>query len=280
MPSFAGSPRHDAAAGGKTSASIAALHGETLVDDYAWLRADNWREALQDPDELPAGDSRGAGSGERLCAEPRSATLAPLAETATAGTRRRASTRPIPIRRRATATGSTTTATGRASISWSAARPHPAARKSSFSTATSAREGNDYFEPRRRRSFARPSLARLEPRRTRFGIAQIPWRDLATGADGADMVEDTDGTIVWTCDSRGFLYTRIDDDFRTARSILHRIGDDPATDTLVFEETDPGLFVHLRGARSRRPPSSTSSDHDCSESWLIDLERPDRARRA
>ncbi|MEN0088621.1 MAG: S9 family peptidase, partial [Pseudomonadota bacterium] len=28
-------------------------HGRTLVDDYAWLRADNWQEAMREPDKLP-----------------------------------------------------------------------------------------------------------------------------------------------------------------------------------------------------------------------------------
>ena len=29
-------------------------HGLELVDEYAWLRAPNWREALRDPELLPA----------------------------------------------------------------------------------------------------------------------------------------------------------------------------------------------------------------------------------
>jgi oligopeptidase B len=30
------------------------LHGTTLTDDYAWLKADNWQEVLHDPSVLPA----------------------------------------------------------------------------------------------------------------------------------------------------------------------------------------------------------------------------------
>ena len=30
------------------------VHGATLVDDFGWLRADNWRDVLQDPARLPA----------------------------------------------------------------------------------------------------------------------------------------------------------------------------------------------------------------------------------
>src|SRR5262245_24130517 len=29
------------------------VHGIVLTDDYAWLRADNWREVLRDPAALP-----------------------------------------------------------------------------------------------------------------------------------------------------------------------------------------------------------------------------------
>ena len=28
-------------------------HGETLTDDYAWLRADNWQEVMRKPDIDP-----------------------------------------------------------------------------------------------------------------------------------------------------------------------------------------------------------------------------------
>ena len=30
------------------------IHGQTLRDPYAWLRADNWQEVLRDPAALPA----------------------------------------------------------------------------------------------------------------------------------------------------------------------------------------------------------------------------------
>ncbi len=34
--------------------SIFSAHGEEWVDYYAWLRADNWQEAIEDPANLPA----------------------------------------------------------------------------------------------------------------------------------------------------------------------------------------------------------------------------------
>ena len=32
--------------------TVSTRHGVTLTDDYAWLRADNWREVMRDPSVL------------------------------------------------------------------------------------------------------------------------------------------------------------------------------------------------------------------------------------
>ena len=37
-------------------------HGLSWTDDYAWMRAENWREVLRDPSRLPA-DIRNAPRG-------------------------------------------------------------------------------------------------------------------------------------------------------------------------------------------------------------------------
>ena len=42
-------------------------HGVTWRDDYAWIRAENWREVLRDPSAIAAGYPRAARGGERLC---------------------------------------------------------------------------------------------------------------------------------------------------------------------------------------------------------------------
>ena len=42
-------------------------NGIDIPDDYAWIRAENWREAILDPAKLPAEIRSTSGSRKRLC---------------------------------------------------------------------------------------------------------------------------------------------------------------------------------------------------------------------
>lgn len=245
------------------------FHGKTLRDDYAWLRAANWREALQDPDALPK-NIRAVLDAENAYAQAVLKPLEPLAEVLEEE-----------LAGRIDETDSDPPARDGDWFYYNRYREdgqhHLVCRKGGddeilLLDGDLCAEGLDYFSLGE--TVHSPDHRFLAWSRDERGseLHKISWRDLATGADGADVVENADGTIVWACDSKSFLYTRLDDDFRTSAICLHRIGDDPADDRVLFEESDPALFVHLRGARSRRHAIVNLSDHDCSESWLIDLQ--------
>ena len=55
-------------------------HGVELVDEYAWLRADNWQDVMRDPAVLDPADPRLPRGRERLHARPRSPTRGELQE--------------------------------------------------------------------------------------------------------------------------------------------------------------------------------------------------------
>src|SRR5256885_6416232 len=46
------SPRLPPAPRAERRPKVSTRHGVTLTDDYAWLRADNWREVMRDPSVL------------------------------------------------------------------------------------------------------------------------------------------------------------------------------------------------------------------------------------
>jgi oligopeptidase B len=271
MPSFAES-RNIAPPHADKRPVAHVFHGKTLTDDYAWLRADNWREALQDPDALPAA-IRAALEAENAYAQAALAPLAPLAATLKQELVARIDEidSDPPARDGVWLYYMRFRESGQHPL---VCRKPPGGEETVLLDGDLCAEDLDYFDLGE--AVHSPDHRFLAWSRDERGseLHKISCRDLATGLDGADVVENTDGAIVWTRDSRGFLYTRLDDDFRTSAVFLHRIGEDPARDTLLFEEKDPALFVHLRGARSRGHAIVNVSDHDCSESWLIDLADP------
>ena len=85
--------------------------------------------------------------------------------------------------------------------------------------------------------------------------------------------------MVFAADGSSFLYARLDDNHR-ARSIWrHLIGTSTAQDRLVFEESAPGWFVSVHRERMGRHASIAVRDHETSEAFIVDLERPDAPPR-
>ena len=99
-------------------------------------------------------------------------------------------------------------------------------------------------------------------------------RDIESGEDLADVVEDTGGGGVWSARSKGFFYTRLDANHRPSRLCYHRIGDDPANDALIYEETDAGFFMGVGKTQSDEYVVIDIHDHETSECWLIPASNP------
>ena len=67
----------------------------------------------------------------------------------------------------------------------------------------------------------------------------IEFKNLTTGEKLPDYIENTTGGITWAGDNKTVFYTRRDEEtLRAYRIYKHVLGTDPASDELVFEETD------------------------------------------
>ena len=108
---------------------------------------------------------------------------------------------------------------------------------------------------------------------------KIRVRDLANRKDSKDVVSNTTGDCVWASDGKSFFYTHQDDNHRPLKTFEHRLGSAQADDRLVFEEKDTGMFTGLDQTSSKRFITIDVNDHDTSECWLIDAEKPDVAPR-
>ena len=108
---------------------------------------------------------------------------------------------------------------------------------------------------------------------------RLHLKDLATGAELADLVTGTSGTVEWAEDGRTLLYVELNDQLRPFRVRAHRLGDDPAGDAVLYEEPDPAFFVSIGKTRSRGWLLIATGTHVTREIRLLDAADPSAPAR-
>ncbi len=274
-------------------------HGIERVDDYAWLRADNWQQVLQDPATLP-GDIRAYLEAENAWHDAFMADTQELQQALVAEMRARMPERdagvPMPHGPYAY------------QFRYAEGAQHPQyvrmARQHAFPPASDAADvpkTGDVPGPGSSTNDPESLEVLLDLDREAQGKEYFDWgtvihspdhrllawtaddrgseyhhlhiRDLATGKD-IETIADTAGDVVWAADSQHLFYTRHDEHHRPRFVYRHRLGDDPANDVLVYEEPDPGFFVHLGKTSSDAFIIIQAGDHETSEVRLIDANDP------
>ena len=102
-------------------------------------------------------------------------------------------------------------------------------------------------------------------------------RDLATGEDLPDRIDNTGSNLVWAADSKSFIYNVLDDNHRSLKLFRHVLGTPAESDVLVYAEADKGLFVGAGETQSRRFLTLRAGDHTLTEYRLIDTRQPGAA---
>jgi oligopeptidase B len=244
-------------------------HGITRQDPYHWLRADNWQEVMQDPSTLPA--------DIRSYVEAENAYFAEAFETA-----HEALTDKIyrEIRGRIKEDESGIPS---ADGPWAYKSRMEEGKQYPILVRT-PRDGGDeevlldcnveagdgYFgfgggdhDPSHR-------LLAWSADRQGSEFYTLHIRDLATGKDTGEIIEDVAGGGVWSADSSAIYYSEYDDNHRPFRVRRHVLGTPQADDEIVYEEKDPGFFVGVDETLSRNYIVIDAHDHQTSEFWLID----------
>ena len=253
-------------------------HGITVVDDYAWLKDADWQEVLRDPEVLNA-DIRNYLEAENDYTESLLGHTAGLQKTLVAEMRGRIkeddSSVPSPdgpyayLRKfreggqhemfgRSARDGGTIEivldgdelAADHDYFKFGGARHSPDHRLEAWSADI---KGSEYFS--------------------------IRVRNWADGSDLTDLVEETDGSVVWSADSKAFFYVKLDDNHRPMQVWRHRLGATQAEDVLIYEEQDSGWFTHIHESTSGRFCVIAGGDHETSEQRLIDLAVADASPR-
>ncbi|KQU34091.1 peptidase S9 [Methylobacterium sp. Leaf94] len=262
------------------------VHGHVIRDDYAWLKAENWRDVLKDPAALPA-DIREHLAGENAYSDAALANTTALRKTLVAEMRarireddssvpepdgpyayytrhREGGQYPLVCRRPRTVVvipgqGAETAADG-----------GPEEGEVILIDGDREGEGLTFFEIAAAVHSDDHRLLAWSADTKGSELHSIRVRDLETGSELTDRVEATTGEVVWTADSRAFFYVAVDDNHRPARVMRHRLGTAQDADTLVYEEADSGFFVHIEETQSGDYLMVTASDHETSEVHLLD----------
>ena len=246
------------------------IHGVELVDDYAWLRADNWQEVLADPARTPA-DIRAHLDAENAYCDalmaPTKTLRAELLKELRGRIKEDDADTPWPD-------GpfeyySRFREGGQHELI--CRRPRDGGAEQILIDGDAEAKGKPFFDMRAAEHSADHRLLAWSSDDKGSELFTIRVRDLATGSDLEDRVTHCDGTIVWDADGRSFLYVRVDDNHRTAQVFRHGLGTPEKDDALVVEDLDPAWFVHLHRSHSRRFGVVSMSGHDATEVWLIDL---------
>ena len=267
------------------------LHGVRLIDEYAWLKAENWREVMRDPSQLDPAIRAYLQAENDYCERALGATKS-LQETLFAEMKGRIKeddwSVPDPdgpyayyVRYRKE---------GQHPLLYRQPRNSP-----QFSSTQAANPKPEDLNPEQQLLLDGDALARGKAF-FRLGATQhssdhrlLAWladeagselysarvRVIDSGSDLADVVPDTSGAVVWTQDASAFYYVRLDQDHRPAGVFRHRLGTPAAADVCVFRDADPGFFISIGRHSSGRFGDISAHDHETSEAWLIDLSAPD-----
>jgi oligopeptidase B len=253
-------------------------HGITLVDDYAWLKDADWQEVLRDPAVLSA-DIREYLEAENGYTESLLGHTAGLQKTLVAEMRGRIKEddSSVPSPDGAYAYLRKFREGGQHEIFGRTPRNGGATEIVLDGDALAA--DHDYFKFGGARHSPDHTLEAWSADIKGSEYFSIRVRNWADGSDLTDLVEETDGSVVWSADSKAFFYVKLDDNHRPLQVWRHRLGTAQADDVLIYEESDSGWFTHIHESTSGRFAVIAGGDHDTSEQRLIDLANADASPR-
>jgi oligopeptidase B len=249
-------------------------HGHTRVDDYAWLRAENWREVMRDPAALPA-DIRTYLEAENAYTDAVLGDTTALQETLFGEMKGRIkeddSTVPAPDGPYAYY------------LSYTQGAQYPLYKRVSRDLASGDTVLLDGTSEAQDKPYFRFGGVSRSPDHMRLAWSfddkgsefyRIHIRDLASGTDLADEVNHTSGGAVWAADGRSFFYTLLDENHRPLKVLRHIAGTPASDDKAVYEEPDQGFFVGAGKTLSDRFIIIHTHDHETSEVYLIEAADP------
>jgi oligopeptidase B len=104
---------------------------------------------------------------------------------------------------------------------------------------------------------------------------KLKIRDLATGKDVETVSEVGIGSPVWTSDSKGVVFTEVNENWRSYRARLHRLGQPVKSDVTLYEEKeDKGFSVGVSKSQDQSLIFISTGDNATSEVRFVPAANP------
>lgn len=248
-------------------------HGIQLSDDYHWLRAENWQEAMRDPARLP-GDIRAHLEAENAYTQATMADTQKLQETLFQEMKGRIKEddSSVPSPDGPWQYYSSFVTGGQYPLL--CRRPRDGGDESILLDGNQLAEGHAYWQLGGASHSPDHKLMAYATDTNGSEYYTIRIRDLESGQDLADEIPATGGSVVWVRDSRTFYYIRLDDNHRPLDIYRHTLGTAPQNDELVFHENNSGCYLGLGKTQSGAFILIDSSDPETNEVYLLDANDP------
>ncbi len=251
-------------------------HGHTKHDDYKWLKAENWQEVMHTPSLLPL-DIRAYLDAENAYTKAIMADTEPLQaklfEELKGRIKEDDQSVPVPD---GPFVYSTAFVTGGQYPVFKRQKKAGGEEETLFDCNSMA-AGKEFFhlgDATRSPDHARAAWS-VDENGSEFYTLKV--RDFASGQDLDDLLTNTGGGACWSADGKFIFYTLQDENHRPLKTYRHRLGTAQSDDVLIHDEKDTGMFTGMGATQSDRFIIISIHDHDTSECWLIDTEKPEDA---
>lgn len=248
-------------------------HGITRTDEYAWMRADNWQAMFRDPSILDP-EIRTHLEAENAYMNAAMDDTKALQKTLFAEMRGRIKEddSSVPVKDGPFAYGSAYVTGGEQPRYFRIPRDgdhKDETIRQLLLDGDKEAEGKAYFRLAGLDHSSDHSLGiwGYDDKGSEYFTLRV--RDLASGKDLADVIENTGGGGAWAPDGKSFFYTVLDDNHRPSKIFHHVLGTSQSDDRLVYEETDPGFFMSVGGSLLDDFIYIDIHDHETSEYRLL-----------
>ncbi len=249
------------------------VHGERLVDDYAWLRDPNWREVVRNPKLLDR-KIRAYLEAENRYSKAAFAKTAKLQKKLIAEMRGRVKEDDSTVPSRDGEYSYFTRYREGGQHPLVCRLPVKGGKEQLLLDGDALAKGHAYFQLGSADHSPDHRLLAWSADDTGSEFNKIRARDLSSGKNLPDIISDTTGGVVWSADSRGFFYVRLNSDHRPSHVYFHKMGTAQKEDALVYEEPDKGFFVSVGRLQASIYGVISCGDSETSEVRFIDLADP------